>query len=138
MAYYFMWHAGHPAPAQCEGALGSSQVHELSYIHSRDVTYATFCQGPYEESARYRAFMGWGVRPWYAAQDSLDTPLGWTPGGHDAHRLLPATGINVFETYWTTMRGVEAMDNSYRLLDLTVYRAAGDVGGLADWLATTV
>jgi predicted dithiol-disulfide oxidoreductase (DUF899 family) len=28
---------------------------------------------------------------------------------------------NVFETYWTTMRGVEAMDNSYRLLDLTVY-----------------
>ena len=28
---------------------------------------------------------------------------------------------NVFETYWTTIRGVEAMDNSYRLLDLTVY-----------------
>jgi predicted dithiol-disulfide oxidoreductase (DUF899 family) len=28
---------------------------------------------------------------------------------------------NVFETYWTTMRGVEAMDNNYRLLDLTVY-----------------
>jgi predicted dithiol-disulfide oxidoreductase (DUF899 family) len=25
------------------------------------------------------------------------------------------------ETYWTTIRGVEAMDNSYRLLDLTVY-----------------
>ena len=31
---------------------------------------------------------------------------------------LPA---RVFETYWTTRRGVEAMDNSYRLLDLTVY-----------------
>ena len=30
-------------------------------------------------------------------------------------------GSKVFETYWTTMRGVEAMDNSYRLLDLTVY-----------------
>ena len=30
-------------------------------------------------------------------------------------------GSDVFETYWTTMRGVEAMDNSYRLLDLTVY-----------------
>src|SRR5882762_11405842 len=27
----------------------------------------------------------------------------------------------VFETYWTTIRGVEAMDNSYRLLDLTAY-----------------
>ena len=30
-------------------------------------------------------------------------------------------GSNVFETYWTTRRGVEAMDNNYRLLDLTVY-----------------
>jgi predicted dithiol-disulfide oxidoreductase (DUF899 family) len=30
-------------------------------------------------------------------------------------------GSKVFETYWTTRRGVEAMDNSYRLLDLTVY-----------------
>ena len=30
-------------------------------------------------------------------------------------------GSKVFETYWTTTRGVEAMDNSYRLLDLTVY-----------------
>jgi predicted dithiol-disulfide oxidoreductase (DUF899 family) len=47
-------------------------------------------------------------------------------------------GSNVFETYWTTIRGVEAMDNSYRLLDLTVYGRAGEVGGLADRLATTV
>jgi len=30
-------------------------------------------------------------------------------------------GSKVFETYWTTRRGVEAMDTSYRLLDLTVY-----------------
>jgi MFS-type transporter involved in bile tolerance (Atg22 family) len=30
-------------------------------------------------------------------------------------------GEEVFETYWTTGRGVEVMDNSYRLLDLTAY-----------------
>ncbi len=30
-------------------------------------------------------------------------------------------GSKVFETYWTTARGVEYMDNSYRLLDLTAY-----------------
>jgi len=60
IAYYFMWHAGHPAPEQCEGCTWvTSQVRELSYIHSRDVTYATFCQGPYEEGARYHDFMGW-------------------------------------------------------------------------------
>jgi len=28
---------------------------------------------------------------------------------------------DVFETYWTTGRGVEAMGNSYALLDLTAY-----------------
>jgi hypothetical protein len=27
----------------------------------------------------------------------------------------------VFETYWTTLRGVETIDNSYALMDLTVY-----------------
>src|SRR5919198_5146882 len=54
IAYYFMWHAGHPAPEQCEGCTWvTSQVRELSYIHSRDVTFAVFCQGPLEESVRY-------------------------------------------------------------------------------------
>ena len=27
----------------------------------------------------------------------------------------------VFETYWTTIRGVEVLDNNYALMDLTVY-----------------
>jgi predicted dithiol-disulfide oxidoreductase (DUF899 family) len=46
IAYYFMWHTGHPAPEQCEGCtFFTSQVRELSYIHARDVTYATLCQG---------------------------------------------------------------------------------------------
>src|SRR6202167_2070862 len=75
IAYYFMWHPGKPAPEQCEGCTWvTSQVRELSYIHSRDVTYAVFCQGPYEESVRYRDFMGWEM-PWYSARDSLDILL---------------------------------------------------------------
>lgn len=65
IAYYFMWHSGRPAADQCEGCTWvTSQVCELSYVHSRDVTFAVFCQGPYEESARYRDFMGWQM-PWY-------------------------------------------------------------------------
>lgn len=30
-------------------------------------------------------------------------------------------GDRVFETYWTTRRGVETMDYSYALMDLTAY-----------------
>src|SRR5215468_5559426 len=72
IVYYFMWFTGRHAPAQCEGCTWvTSQVRELSYIHSRDVTFAVFCQGPYEESARYRDFMGWEM-PWYSALGSLD------------------------------------------------------------------
>jgi predicted dithiol-disulfide oxidoreductase (DUF899 family) len=41
IAYYFMWHTGHPAPEQCEECTwDTSQVRELSYIHSRNVTYS--------------------------------------------------------------------------------------------------
>jgi predicted dithiol-disulfide oxidoreductase (DUF899 family) len=122
IAYYFMWHTGQPAPEQCEGCIHfTSQVRELSYMHARDVTYATFCQGPYEESVRYRDFMGWEM-PWYSAgQDSLNTLLVGRRVGMMHIVCYLRQGSNVFETYWTTRRGVEAMDNSYRLLDLTVY-----------------
>ena len=121
IAYYFMWHTGHPAAGQCEGCTWvTAQVTELSYLHSRDITYAVFCQGPYEESARYRDFMGWDM-PWYSALKSLDTLL---VGRHIGRMHLVCylrKGDRVFETYWTTQRGVEAMDYSYALMDLTVY-----------------
>jgi predicted dithiol-disulfide oxidoreductase (DUF899 family) len=121
VAYYFMWHTGRPAREQCEGCtLYTSQVRELSFIHSRDVTYATFCQGPFEESARYRDFMGWEM-PWYAVQDSLDILLVGRRAGMMHIVCYLRRGSSVFETYWTTRRGVEVMGNSYALLDLTVY-----------------
>ena len=75
IAYYFMWYPGKPAPEQCEGCTWvTTQVTELSYLYSRDITYAVFCQGPYDESIRYRDFMDWPM-PWYSAQDSLDVLL---------------------------------------------------------------
>jgi predicted dithiol-disulfide oxidoreductase (DUF899 family) len=121
IAYYFMWRAGHPAPEQCEGCtFYTSQVRELSFIHSRDATYAVLCQGAYEESARYRDFMGWEM-PWYSAQASLNTLLVGRQVGLFHLVCYLRQGSKVFETYWTTRRGVEAMDNSYGLLDLTVY-----------------
>ena len=109
-----------PAAEQCEGCtLFTAQVRELSYLHSRDVTYATFCQGPYEESIRYRDFMGWEM-PWYSAEDSARRAARRTPRRHAVVCYL-RNGDRVFETYWTTRRGGEAMDYSYGLLDLTVY-----------------
>jgi predicted dithiol-disulfide oxidoreductase (DUF899 family) len=133
IAYYFMWWPGRPAAEQCEGCtMYTSQVTQLSYLHSRDITFAVFCQGrntaygpadaraSYEESLRYRAFMGWDI-PWYSAQPSLGTLL--TGREHGLFHIvcyLRDSG-RVFETYWTKRRGAEVMDYNYALMDLTVY-----------------
>jgi predicted dithiol-disulfide oxidoreductase (DUF899 family) len=121
IAYYFMWHSGHPAAEQCEGCtFYTTQVAELSYLHSRDITYAVFCQGRYDESVRYHDFMDWDM-PWYSARDSLDALLVDRQIGRMHLVCYLRDGDRVFETYWTTIRGVEAMDYSYALMDLTVY-----------------
>jgi predicted dithiol-disulfide oxidoreductase (DUF899 family) len=128
IAYYMMWYAGRAASGQCEGCtFFTSQVRDLSTLHAKDVTYATFCQGPYEESARYRDFMGWEM-PWYSVpRESLETLLDGRKGGTMYLISYLRQGSDVFETYWTTRRGVEAMDNNYALLDLSVY------GRQQDW-----
>jgi predicted dithiol-disulfide oxidoreductase (DUF899 family) len=121
IAYYFMWYAGHPAAEQCEGCTWcTTHVAEMSYLHSRDITYAVFCQGPYDESSRYRDFMGWDM-PWYSAQASLDALLVGRQKGLMHLVCYVRDGDRVFETYWTNYRGVEAMDYSFALMDLTVY-----------------
>ncbi len=120
IAYFHMWHFGQPAEGQCEGCtFSTTHISELSYLHSRDVTYATFCEGPYEESSRYRDFMGWTM-PWYSVpQDSVDTLIADRHFGILVSYLRD--GNQVFETYWTTGRGNEVMAPSYGLLDMTVY-----------------
>src|SRR5580700_3778806 len=99
IAYYFMWWTGHPAAEQCEGCTHyTTQVGELSYLHSRDITYATFCQGPYEESIRYRDFMGWEM-PWYSApRASLETLLVGRRMGMMHIVCYLRQGAKIFET----------------------------------------
>ncbi len=121
IAYYFMWNPDRSAAEQCEGCTWvTTQVTELSYLHSRDVAYAVLCQGPYDESIRYRDFMGWDI-PWYSARPSLDSLLVGRQIGLFHLVCYLRDGDRVFETYWTTGRGVEVMDHSYALMDLTVY-----------------
>jgi predicted dithiol-disulfide oxidoreductase (DUF899 family) len=133
IAYYFMWNPDRPAAEQCEGCTYyTDQVGELSYLHSRDVTFAVFSQGrnvasggadpqiSYDESLRYRAFMGWDM-PWYSAQSSVDELLVGREIGLFHLVCYLRDGDRVFETYWTKRRGVQAMDYSYALMDLTVY-----------------
>jgi predicted dithiol-disulfide oxidoreductase (DUF899 family) len=120
LTYFHMWHAGKPAPEQCEGCtFFTTHVNELSYLHSRDISYATFCEGPYEESARYRDFMGW-TQPWYSVPPESASRL---LAGRHFGMLVSYLRVDnkVYEAYWNTGRGVEVMAPSYGLMDVSVY-----------------
>lgn len=125
VAYFFMWHDGHPAAEQCEGCtFFAGQLLEPATLHSRDITYAVFCEGTYEESIRYHDFMGWNM-PWYSARDSIEVIAG--VGGFGLLAFYLRRGDRVFQTYWTTGRGTEVMAPAYGVLDRTVY------GRQEDW-----
>jgi predicted dithiol-disulfide oxidoreductase (DUF899 family) len=120
VAYFQMWHTGKPAAEQCEGCtFNTTHIHELDYLSSRDVSYATFCEGPYEEGSRYRDFMGWTVPFYSVPPESVDRLVAGRHFGILACYLRD--GGDVYETYWTTGRGNEPMAPSYGLMDMTVY-----------------
>ena len=81
------------------------------------MTYAVFSSGPLEEIIAYRDFMGW-TTPWYSTADSGQALA--TRDGGDLRCYL-RTDDQVFQTYETKWRGIEAMLPTLQLLDLTPY-----------------
>src|SRR5690606_41721773 len=94
-------------------------VTEGASRQSRGVTVAVCCEGAYEVSSRYHAFMDWPM-PWYSVPEgSVERLIAGRHFGILASYLRH--GDRVFETYFTTGRGNEIMAQSYGLLDRTVY-----------------
>ncbi|RDZ28693.1 DUF899 family protein [Lysobacter silvisoli] len=120
IVYHFMWHAGAPHEKQCDGCTHSQAAMDaavLAYLAERDVGYAVFSSGPWSELAAYRDFMGWPA-PWYSTAGSADELT--TRNGGDLRCYL-REGDEVFQTYETKWRGIEAMLPTLQMLDLTVY-----------------
>ena len=138
IAYYFMSHTGRPAPEQCEGCtFYTSQVRELSFIHSRDVTYATFCQGPVRRERALPRLHGLADALVLGPGVARHSP-GWAPGRHDAHRLLPATGIQCVRDLLDDNSRRRGDGQQLSVARLDCLRAAGGVGRLAGRLAKMV
>lgn len=117
IAYAFMWHRGQPTAGQCEGC--TFTIAEISnateaYLANRDVTFAVFCEGPWNEIAAYRDFMGWTM-PWYSTELVQDEPA-VADGG--IMRSYIREGEDVYLTYETTDRGTESFMPTLQLLDL--------------------
>ncbi|MGO1173240.1 MAG: DUF899 family protein [Actinomycetaceae bacterium] len=119
LTYSFMWHHGRPHHQQCPGCtLSISQVSEATraYLAERDVTFAVLCEGPWEEIAAYREFMGWTM-PWYSAGRALDNAA--LAGGGPLRAFL-RDGDDVYLAFETRDRGTEVMDMALGLLDKTL------------------
>jgi predicted dithiol-disulfide oxidoreductase (DUF899 family) len=118
IGYFHMWHDGKPWDQQCEGCtFFTAQAQRPAYLHSRDVTLAVFCQGTYPESRPYADFVE-NRLPWYSARDADALVAGRWFGFLACYLRFDD---RVFETYWSTGRGTEAVAWSYALLDRTVY-----------------
>ena len=120
IVYHFMWNKGAPHHKQCEGCTHSQAAMNpavLAYLAERDVNYAVFSSGPWSEIIAYRDFMGW-TTPWYSTADAGKVLT--TRTGGDLRCYLRA-GDEVFQTYETKWRGIEAMLPTLQLLDLTAY-----------------
>jgi predicted dithiol-disulfide oxidoreductase (DUF899 family) len=120
IVYHFMWKAGAPHHKQCGGCTHSQAAMNAAvcaYLAARDVHYAVFSSGPLNEIAAYRDFMGW-TAPWYSTADSGEVMA--TRDGGDLRCYL-RTDDEVFKTYETKWRGIEAMLPTLQLLHLTPY-----------------
>lgn len=116
ITYRHMWHDGKPFEGQCEGCtLAVWHMHDPVYLRARGISFAVLCEGPWEEVAPFREFMGYVV-PWFSTH-AIDDPLF---SGSGAACFL-RRGDRVFLTYATTARGDEPWIPTLNLLDLTVY-----------------
>ena len=105
--------------ASREWMYDSSRTWLLKKVHPSHCS-AALCKGPFDESIRYRDFMGLDM-PWYSVEKTAPQLL----VGRDWQRHHPVcyvrAGDRVFETYYTGGRGVEIMSPTHGLLDMTVY-----------------
>ena len=101
----------------------------LAHVHARDTSFAVVSRAPLANLEGYKKRMGWKV-PWYSSDGTsfnedfgVTTPEGETFGLSVFLRM----GDDVFQTYFTTDRALEALDANFTLLDWTA------LGRQEDW-----
>ena len=94
-----------------------------AHLHVRDVSLALVSRAPLANIESYRKRMGWTL-PWYSsAGNDFNIDFGrTTPKGETfGLSVFSRDGDDVYRTYFTEQRGVEALGNVWSLLDLTPY-----------------
>ena len=122
--YHFMFAPdvdGWPA-AGCPGcSMVVDQVGHLAHLHARDTSFVLVSRAPLAQVERYRKRMGWTI-PWFSsAGNDFNRDFGVTTDEGETFGLsvFLRDGDDVFRTYFTNGRGVEALGSVWTFLDLT-------------------
>jgi predicted dithiol-disulfide oxidoreductase (DUF899 family) len=111
--------------AGCPGcSMFTDQIGHLAHFHARDTSLVLVSGAPVADIERYRARMGWEI-PWYSTTDDFSADFGvdeWF-----ALFVFLRQDDEVFLTYSTRGRGVEALGSVWTFLDLTPF------GRQEDW-----
>jgi predicted dithiol-disulfide oxidoreductase (DUF899 family) len=128
LLYHFMF-----GPNQEEGCSGCSmfvdQVGHPAHLQARDTSFALVSRAPIARIEAYRKRMGW-THPWVSSFGSDFNPdFGVGPevprageyqdGEAFGLSVLLRDGEDVYRSYFTNGRGVEALGSVWTLLDLT-------------------
>jgi predicted dithiol-disulfide oxidoreductase (DUF899 family) len=124
LLYHFMFAPdveGWPE-AGCDGcSMVVDQIGHLAHIHARDTSFVLVSRAPFANIAAYRQRMGWSI-PWYSSAESdFNVDFGVTTETGESFGLsaLLREGADVYRTYFTNRRGVEALGSVWTFLDLT-------------------
>jgi len=130
LLYHFMF--GPNQDAGCNGcSMFVDHVGHLAHLHARDTSLALVARAPIEKLAAYKQRMGWTV-PWVSSFNSdfnVDFGVGPETPQEGVYQDGEAFGLSaflrdeedVYRTYFTTGRGVEAVESLWTLLDLTPF-----------------
>jgi predicted dithiol-disulfide oxidoreductase (DUF899 family) len=128
LLYHFMF--GPNQDAGCDGcSMFVDQIGHLAHLHARDTSFALVSRAPITKIEAYRKRMGWTI-PWYSSIDSdfnVDFGVGpetpqqgvYQDGESFGLSVFLRDGEDIYRTYFTTARGVEALGSVWTLLDLT-------------------
>jgi predicted dithiol-disulfide oxidoreductase (DUF899 family) len=136
IVYHFMF--GPNQDAGCDGcSMVADQVMHLAHLHARDTSFAFVSRAPIEKIELYRERMGWEI-PWYSSFESdFNVDFGLSPetpqpdqyqdGETFGLSVFLRDGNEVFRSYFTNLRGVEALGTVWTFLDVT------PLGRQEDW-----
>lgn len=124
IVYHHMLQPGDADP--CSGcSMVVDNIGHLAHLHARDTSLILVSRTPSAEIEAFKKRMSWTI-PWYSsAANGFDADFGVTTGF--GLNVFLRDGDDVYRSYFTSGRGVEALGSSWSYLDLT------PLGRQEDW-----